>query len=82
VEKTGAKISSIVNVIEKFYGEPRETVANARAILGIGGFQPKGQKECSITVTELFMERLESPKVVHGVRYEPGRSLSSIAVSQ
>jgi adenine/guanine phosphoribosyltransferase-like PRPP-binding protein len=82
VEKTGARISSIVNVIEKFYGGPREMVANARAILGIGEFQPKGQKDCSVTITELFMERLESPKTVNGVRYEPGRSLSSISALQ
>jgi adenine/guanine phosphoribosyltransferase-like PRPP-binding protein len=82
VEKTGARISSIVNVIEKFYGEPRDTVANARAILGIGGFQPKGQRECSVTITELFMERLKSPKIVDGIRYEPGRSLSSISALQ
>jgi hypothetical protein len=71
-----------VNVIEKFYGESRGTIANARAILGIGGFQPKGQKDCSITVTELFLERLESPKTVDGVRYESGRSLSSISTLQ
>jgi adenine/guanine phosphoribosyltransferase-like PRPP-binding protein len=82
VEKSGARVSSIVNVIEKFYGEPRDTVANARAILGIGGFEPKGQRDCSITITELFMERLKSPKIVDGVRYEPGRSLSSINASQ
>jgi len=82
VEKTGARISSIVNVIEKFYGEPRDTVANARAILGIAGFRPKGEKDCCITVTELFMERLKSPKTVDGVRYEPGRSLSSISTLQ
>jgi adenine/guanine phosphoribosyltransferase-like PRPP-binding protein len=81
VEKTGARISSIVNVIEKFYGEPRDRVANAQAILGMGGFQPEGPRECSITITELFMERLESPKVVHGVRYEPERSLSSVGAS-
>ena len=82
VEKTGARISSIVNVIEKFYGEPRDTVANARAILGIGGFQPKGQRECSVTITELFMEPLKSPKTVDGIRYEPGRSLSSVSTLQ
>jgi adenine/guanine phosphoribosyltransferase-like PRPP-binding protein len=82
VEKTGAKISSIVNVIEKFYGEPRETVANARAILGIGGFQPKSQRKCNVTITELFLERLKTPKTVDGIRYEPGRSLSSISTLQ
>lgn len=78
VEKAGAKVSSIVNVIEKFYGEPRETVAHARSILGISGFQPEGEKSCSLMITELFMERLESPKTLHGVRYEPGRSLSTV----
>ena len=82
VEKVGASVSSIVNVVEKFYGGPRETVANARAILGIGAFQPEGEKSCSITITELFMERLESSRVIHGVRYESGRSLSSVRTWQ
>jgi adenine/guanine phosphoribosyltransferase-like PRPP-binding protein len=82
VEKAGAKVGSIVNVIEKFYGEPREAVAHARSILGIGGFQPEGEKSCSIMITELFMERLDPPRAVHGVRYERGRSLSSVPSSQ
>jgi adenine/guanine phosphoribosyltransferase-like PRPP-binding protein len=81
VEKSGARISSIVNVIEKFYGETRAPLANARAILGISDFQPSDQKECSITINELFLERLESPRKIDGVRYEPGRSLSSISAS-
>jgi adenine/guanine phosphoribosyltransferase-like PRPP-binding protein len=78
VEKTGAKVSSIVNVIEKFYGESRDVDVNARAILGIAGFQPESQSTCSITVTELFMDRLGLPRVISGVKYEPGRSLSSV----
>jgi len=78
VEKTGAKVSSIVNVIEKFYGESRDVDINARAILGIAGFQPEGQNTCSITVTELFMDRLGSPRIIRGVKYAPERSLSSI----
>jgi len=82
VEKTGAKITSIVNVIEKFYGESRETVPNARAILGIGGFQPEDEKRCSIEITELFMEGLGSPKTLRGVRYDSSRALSSIRPSQ
>jgi len=71
-----------VNVIEKFYGESRDVDVNARAILGIDGFQPQGQNACSISVTELFLDRLESPRIIHGVKYEPGRSLSSIPLSQ
>ena len=82
VEKSGAKISSIVNVIDKFYGETRDPVANAHAILGISGFQPKGQKECSITINELFLERLDLPKTIDRVRHEQGRSLSSISALQ
>jgi len=82
VEKTGAKVSSIVNVIEKFYGGPREVVPNARAILGIEGFQPENGRLCSITIPELFLERLESPIVVHGVTYEPTRSLSTVRPPQ
>jgi len=78
VEKTGARVSSIVNVIEKFYGGPREALANARAILGISGFQPEAERSCSLAINELFMERLESPRIVRSVRYEPGRSLSSV----
>ena len=78
VEKTGAKVSSIVNVIEKFYGESRDVDVNARAILGIAGFQPESQSTCSITVTELFMDRLGSLRTIRGVKYEPGRSLSSV----
>jgi len=81
VEKSGARISSIVNVIEKFYGETRAPLANARAILGISDFQPSDQKECSITINELFLERLESSRKIDGVMYEPGRSLSSISAS-
>jgi adenine/guanine phosphoribosyltransferase-like PRPP-binding protein len=80
VEKTGAKVTSIVNVIEKFYGEQRDAPVNARAILGIGGFEPQGDKSCSIKIIELFMERLGSPTVLHGVRYEPGRSLATIPI--
>jgi hypothetical protein len=69
-------------VIEKFYGESRETVANAKAILGIGGFQPESENTCSITITELFMERLGSPRTLRGVRYDSSRALSSIRPSQ
>jgi adenine/guanine phosphoribosyltransferase-like PRPP-binding protein len=81
VEKTGAKVSSIVNVIEKYYGEPRDVTVSARAILGIGGFKPEAENTCSITITELFMDRLESSRVIHGIRYESARSLSSIRIS-
>ena len=82
VEKAGANVHSIVNVIEKFYGESRETISKARAILGIGGFDPETEKTCSITITELFMERLDSPKILHGVKYDSARALASIHSSQ
>ncbi len=78
VEKAGARVSAIVNVVEKAYGEPRSVAVNARAILGISGFEPASQKTCNLTINELLMERLESPRIVHGVAYEPRRALSSI----
>ena len=82
VEKTGASVHSIVNIIEKFYGESRETISNAKAILGIGGFEPETEKTCSIAITELLMERLDSPKILHGVKYDSARALASIHSSQ
>jgi adenine/guanine phosphoribosyltransferase-like PRPP-binding protein len=78
VEKIGAKVSAIVNVVEKSYGEPRDLVVNARAVLGITGFEPTGEKTCNILINELLMERLEPSRTVRGVAYEPRRSLSSV----
>lgn len=78
---TGKTCKAVVQLVEKFYGETREPLASARAILGISDFQPSDQNECSITINELFLERLESRRGIDGVRYEPGRSLSSISAS-
>lgn len=78
IEKVDARVSAIVNVVEKAYGEQRNVTVNSRAILGITGFQPETDKTCSLRVNELLMERLEMPRVVKGVRYEPQRSLSSL----
>ena len=78
VEKLGAKVSAIVNVVEKAYGGLREVPVSAKAVLGIAGFEPEGDETCSLEINELLMERLEIPRIVHGVRYEPLRSLSSI----
>jgi hypothetical protein len=78
IEKAGAKVSAIVNVIEKNYGEPRDIPVNSRAILGISGLERETETTCKIKINELLMERLETPRVVNGVRYEPKRSLSSV----
>jgi adenine/guanine phosphoribosyltransferase-like PRPP-binding protein len=78
IEKLGAKVSAIVNVVEKAYGEQRDVEVNSRAILGISGFTPTGAATCDLRIDELLMERLKSPKVVHGVKYESTRSLSAL----
>lgn len=78
IEKMGAKVSAIVNVVEKAYGEQRDVEVNSRAILGISGFTPTGAATCDLMINELLMERLKSPKVVHGVKYESTRSLSAL----
>jgi adenine/guanine phosphoribosyltransferase-like PRPP-binding protein len=78
VEKMGAKVSAIVNVIEKRYGVSRETGVKGMAILGVEGFEPQSDKTCKLTINELLMERLDPPRVIQGVSYEPNRSLSSL----
>jgi adenine/guanine phosphoribosyltransferase-like PRPP-binding protein len=78
VEKTGAKISAVINVIEKLYGAPRQVGVKAMAILGISGFQPETARTCKLTIKELLMERLDPPRIIDGVSYEPNRSLSSL----
>lgn len=79
IEKLGAKVSGIVNIIEKSYGEP-DVPAGSRAILGIEGFKPETDKTCSLMLNELLMKRLDNPKIIRGVRYEPTRSLSTLAI--
>jgi adenine/guanine phosphoribosyltransferase-like PRPP-binding protein len=78
VESVGARVSSIVNVVEKSYGSPRDLTPNSRAILRITGFQPESENACSLEVDELLMQRLDSPRIITGVRYEPERSLSTL----
>ena len=78
IEKIGAKVDAIVNVVEKVYGEPRNVDISSRAILGITGFEPETNTTCRLAINELLMERLSTPRVVHGVKYEPKRSLSTV----
>jgi adenine/guanine phosphoribosyltransferase-like PRPP-binding protein len=78
VEKVGAKVSAIVNVVEKSYGETREVEVDSRAILRITGFERESERTCRLQVTELLMERLQTPRIVGGVRYEPERLLSTL----
>jgi len=78
VEKVGAKVSAIVNVVEKSYGETRNVEVDSRAILRITGFERESERTCKLEVTELLMERLQTPRIVGGVRYEPKRSLSTL----
>jgi hypothetical protein len=78
VEKIGAKVSSIVNVIEKSYGARSNVGVEGMAILGIRGFEPEAATACSLTIDELLAERLDPPRIVHGVSYESNRSLSTL----
>jgi len=78
VGKTGAKVSAVVNVIEKSYETQNDVRVNGMAILGIRGFEPETAKTCKLAINELLMERLDPPRIVNGVSYEPNRSLSSL----
>jgi adenine/guanine phosphoribosyltransferase-like PRPP-binding protein len=78
IEKVGAKVSAIVNVVEKSYGEPRNVTVNSKAILGITGFEPETDKTCRLKINELLMEPLKTPRIVSGVNYAPKRSLSTL----
>jgi len=78
VEKTGARVSAIVNVIEKSYGAPTQVGVPGMSILGISGFKPDSATTCKLAINELLMERLDPPRVIEGVRYESQRSLSSV----
>ncbi len=82
IEKTGARVSAIVNVVEKSYGEQRNVTVDSRAILGITGFEPETDKTCHLKINELLMERLQSPRIISGVKYEPKRSLSTLRSQQ
>lgn len=78
IEKVGAKVSAIVNVVEKSYGEPRNLTLNSRAILGITGFEPETDRTCRLKINELLLEHLKTPRIVGGVNYAPKRSLSTL----
>jgi orotate phosphoribosyltransferase len=78
IEKVGAKVSAIVNVVEKSYGEPRNVTVNSRAILGITGFEPETGKTCKLKINELLLEPLKTPRIISGVNYAPKRSLSTL----
>ena len=78
IEKVGAKVSTIVNVVEKSYGEPRNLTVNSKAILGITGFEPETDKTCRLKIDELLLKRLKAPRMVDGVNYAPKRSLSTL----
>jgi len=78
IEKVDAKVSAIVNVVEKSYGEQRNVTVNSRAILGIAGFESESDKSCRLKINELLLERLRTPRIVDGVNYAPERSLSSL----
>jgi adenine/guanine phosphoribosyltransferase-like PRPP-binding protein len=78
VEKAGGKVSAIVNVIEKSYGKTGDVGVKGMAILGIRGFEQETEKTCMLTIDELLTERLDPPRIVRGVSYEPDRSLSAL----
>ncbi len=78
IEKIGARVSAIVNVVEKCYGETRNLPVNSKAILGIIGFEPETDRTCRLKINELLMEKLQSPRIISGVKYEPNRSLSTL----
>jgi len=79
IESLGAKVSGIVNIIEKSYGDS-DVPVKSRAILGIQGFRPETDSMCSLILNQLLMKRLETPRTIHGVHYEPKRSLSTLQI--
>ena len=79
IESVGAKVSGIVNIIEKSYGEPNIPV-ESRAILGVEGFKPETDATCTLIINQLLMKRLETSITIQGVHYEPKRSLSTLPI--
>ena len=79
IESLGAKVSAIVNIIEKSYGETHAPI-ESRAILGVQGFKPENDSSCSLIVNQLLMKRLDTPMTIRGVHYEPKRSLSTLPI--
>ncbi len=77
VEKAGAKVTGIVNIVEKFYAKDRrEDIPNLKAVIGIDGYEPTGERTCRLFLRELFTEKCEPPQIVEGVAYDPERSLN------
>jgi adenine/guanine phosphoribosyltransferase-like PRPP-binding protein len=79
IESLGAKVSGIVNIIEKSYGEA-DVPVKSRAILGVQGFKPENDSTCSLILNQLLMKRLDTPRTIRGVHYEPKRSLSTLQI--
>ncbi len=79
IESLGAKVSGIVNIIEKSYGET-DVPVKSRAILGVQGFKPENDSSCSLILNQLLMKRLDTPRTIRGVHYEPKRSLSTLQI--
>ncbi len=79
IESLGAKVSGIVNIIEKSYGET-DVPVKSRAILGVQGFKPENDSTCSLILNQLLMKRLDTPRTIRGVHYEPKRSLSTLQI--
>ena len=79
IESLGAKVSGIVNIIEKSYGET-DVPVKSRAILGVQGFKAENDSTCSLILNQLLMKRLDTPRTIRGVHYEPKRSLSTLQI--
>jgi len=79
IESIGAKISGIVNIIEKSYGDTDLPVRSA-AILGVQGFKPESDSTCTLILNQLLMKHLDTPRMISGVHYEPQRSLSNLQI--
>ena len=79
IESLDAKVSGIVNIIEKSYGEP-DVPLESRSILRIEGFKPESDTTCSLVLNQLLMKRLDTPRTIRGVYYEPKRSLSTLPI--
>lgn len=44
--------------------------------------QPETDRTCRLKISELLMEKLQSPRIISGVKYEPNRSLSTLRGQQ
>ena len=78
IEKAGAKVSAVVNFIEKPNGARKQFAGRGRAVLGTSGLEPDTPKTCKLAVNELLKERLDPPGIMYALSYEAHRSLSSV----